>query len=1527
MAQVLGRRKMRRASSARAFTTRRPLGGVVAAVRDGGTGRLVLCMLVLLAFVAAPFVAISPAHAGVGFSAVPEFQFNTVTPGQVVSNATFTITNNSDGGDAVGNVRLDQILLVPSCAAFDPSCSGANADPGVFALTPTGTGAAGTACAGLTFNLTVVNPTNGQVSFTRTDGLPVILGPTGSANAACQIIFGYTVLKVPTKDSRPATGVQTEQVGSTSGQNLTTLTQGQGAGGDVTTVAPFPLTLPTTATSATIGSPVSDSVTITGPPLPAAQPTGNVVFTAFGPGDLVCAGPPVFTSASIPVNGSGTFGSGSFTPVATGSYRFVVAFTSTTASFPSVTSACGAAGETALVSPATPTITTQVTPPGPVNVGGAVTVTDTATVSPVVPPGGPVPTGTVTFTVFADGPLAAQCTGLSQTFTVNLAPGVAPAATATSPAVPVTQAGTYRFVATYNGDPNFSAVSTACGDANENLVVNKLTPAIATATTPAGPVTVGTPLTDTATVSGASGGPAPTGTVTFRVFADAAGAAPCSSPAQVLPTVMLTPGVPPGPGVIPTAIGTTAPPVPTVQTGTYRFTATYNGDANYAPAATACGDANENVTVNQAPAIVTSQVSPSTPVDIGTTVTDTAIITGVAGVPAPSGTVVFTAFNDAAGAAQCSGPSQVFPAVNLIAGPPGPGGVPTATATSPGVTTTRAGTVRFRVTYSGDANFTGPTTTACADPNENAPVNKANPTISTQTSAPVGVGNPISDTATVMGGSSPTGTVTFRVFRDPNCATQIFTSTNAVNPATGVATSDSFPTTQAGTYQFTAAYSGDLNNNPAGPSPCGAEPLVVGPVTPGIVTTASPSVPAGGFVFDTATVTGFNPTGTVTFRLFSDAACTVQVPGGTSTNPVSATNPTTSTATSNNFTLNATGTYRFVATYNGDTNNAVVTTACADPAEQVVITTAQPTIVTQASATVPAGGPLPIRDVATVSGGVNPTGTVTFQVFNNPTCSAPVVFSSTNPLNPVTRQATSDAFVPLTAGTYRFVATYSGDANNAPVGPTDCNAPNEQVTVTPAAPAISTQASGPVNVGGTIRDVATITGGANPTGTVTFRLFNDATCTNQVDASTTPLDPVTRTATSGSFITPSAGTYRFVATYSGDANNSPVGPTGCDDPAERVTVARANPTLTTNALPTAPVGSPISDSANLVGGANPTGSITFTLFGPNNATCGGAPIFTSTVPVNGNGTFPSGSYTPAAAGTYRFVATYSGDANNSPSGPTACADPAEASLSQRVSPTIRTVASPGVQVGGQISDTAFLSGGFNPTGTVTFTLFGPDNANCSGPPVFTSTVPVNGTGGVTSAAFTTPAAGVFRFVATYSGDANNNGAGPTACGDPDETIGAGISSTGRLTTVASGGVSLGGPIADTATLSGTFSATGTITFRVFGPANPSCSGTPLATSTKPVNGNGNYVSDPFTPTVVGTYRFVAAYSGDANNVAVTTACDDPLEAVVIAPLPTISVDKTALPESMPVPGGTFVFNVVVTNTGTVPVTITTLTDD
>jgi hypothetical protein len=450
-----------------------------------------------------------------------------------------------------------------------------------------------------------------------------------------------------------------------------------------------------------------------------------------------------------------------------------------------------------------------------------------------------------------------------------------------------------------------------------------------------------------------------------------------------------------------------------------------------------------------------------------------------------------------------------------------------------------------------------------------------------------------------------------------------------------------------------------------------------------------------------------------------------------------------------------------------------------------------------------------------------------------------------------------------------------------------------------ATPTLITQASPGVTLGAAISDTATLSGGVAPTGTITFKLYgpNDATCTGV--AIFTSVVPVNGNGSypSTTFTPTLAGTYRWIATYSGDANNAAVA-TACNAVNEIVIIAPVGaiiPTLTTQASPTVTLGAAISDTATLSGGLAPTGTITFKLYGPNDATCTSAAIFTSTVPVSGNGVYPSTSFTPTLAGTYRWIATYSGDANNAAVA-TACdvvnenvvVAPVGAGL-----PTMTTQASPAVTLGAAISDTATLSGGLAPTGTITFKLYGPNDATCTGVAIFTSVVPVSGNGSYPSLSFTPTVAGIYRWIANYSGDANN-AATTNACNAVNEIVvvapvGATIPT---LTTQASAGVALGASIRDTATLSGGVGPTGTITFKLYGPNDATCTNAAIFTSTVPVSGNGIYFSASFTPTLAGTYRWIVNYSGDANNAPTANACNAANESVVVGPaaaaIPTLS---------------------------------------
>src|SRR5439155_745829 len=101
--------------------------------------------------------------------------------------------------------------------------------------------------------------------------------------------------------------------------------------------------------------------------------------------------------------------------------------------------------------------------------------------------------------------------------------------------------------------------------------------------------------------------------------------------------------------------------------------------------------------------------------------------------------------------------------------------------------------------------------------------------------------------------------------------------------------------------------------------------------------------------------------------------------------------------------------------------------------------------------------------------------------------------------------------------------------------------------------------------------------------------------------------------------------------------------------------------------------------------------------------------------VSGNGTYDTltmgnhpGGWLPTATGTYHWTAVYSGDSNNNGAHDNG---QNEAEVVSPASPTINTQAAGTVIIGSgaKLNDTATLSGGYSPTGTITFTLYDSNN--------------------------------------------------------------------------------------------------------------------------------------------------------------------------------------------------------------------------
>ena len=230
-----------------------------------------------------------------------------------------------------------------------------------------------------------------------------------------------------------------------------------------------------------------------------------------------------------------------------------------------------------------------------------------------------------------------------------------------------------------------------------------------------------------------------------------------------------------------------------------------------------------------------------------------------------------------------------------------------------------------------------------------------------------------------------------------------------------------------------------------------------------------------------------------------------------------------------------------------------------------------------------------------------------------------------------------------------------------------------------------------------------------------------------------------------------------------------------------------------------------------------------------------------------------------------------------------------------------------VQAQDQAVVTATGGAGVKPTGTVSFFICGPQAApalcdtggTAVGVRTLTGTVnPAT----VVSDLVTLTSAGRYCFRAVYSGDAAKGIPGSSDSSATECFVVNPV--TPSLATTGGPDVLLGNPITDTATLTGTANKPGTpvinpttaggpaggsITFSLFGPSDTGC-GALFGTVTPATTVSGDWTYGPvsLTPTAIGTYHWVASYTGDSPNTLATdhnTACTDTAEDVVVISVP------------------------------------------
>lgn len=450
------------------------------------------------------------------------------------------------------------------------------------------------------------------------------------------------------------------------------------------------------------------------------------------------------------------------------------------------------------------------------------------------------------------------------------------------------------------------------------------------------------------------------------------------------------------------------------------------------------------------------------------------------------------------------------------------------------------------------------------------------------------------------------------------------------------------------------------------------------------------------------------------------------------------------------------------------------------------------------------------------------------------------------------------------AGLYSWRAAYSGDVNDFGAQ-SDCESLRVDKMQTVLSLFLSSKA---ITVRGSASASAILSNFTRTVeGNVTYQYFPGNSCTG----SNTTVAVGTKGFASvvGGSASPSnyqqlsrAGNYSWNAVYGGDANDF-----GAVSPCLKLAVLPQGVTSITNLV--AVGGSPLPikvggsayDSVVLVGGTpDAGGTVTYQYF--LSASCQGIPKKVGLTQNVTNGVVPhSAAVKFNSTGQYSWNAIYGGDRNN-----TAATSPCEPLVVRPAAPTLTlTLSSTAVTIGGSVTLSAALTGGYRAGGNVAYSYFF-GNSCPSGSPNSLGSPPVTDSL-VSGTAWSPVSAGTYTLNAVYSGDGNNTETASPCLSLVVNVQGVQVSTSLRFPVLA-----LGVPETDSAILNGTTpSAGGTVTYQYF--HGFSCSGGPQGTSSVAVTNGTVPNSDFVTYTVAGAYSWNAVYSGDAHNHGATSQCE------------------------------------------------------
>jgi uncharacterized repeat protein (TIGR01451 family) len=577
---------------------------------------------------------------------------------------------------------------------------------------------------------------------------------------------------------------------------------------------------------------------------------------------------------------------------------------------------------------------------------------------------------------------------------------------------------------------------------------------------------VGGSITDTATVSGNK----PTGKVFFKVYKRASGQLTASCDPNTLVAgannslfatiTNLTNS---------NSVDATSPAVTGLGPGTYDWVASYEGDGNNQPASGTCGDNNE-----------TSQIDKATP-SLKTTASNNTVATAATiGAKLHDSVTVSGGFNPAAGAASVT--FRLYrPGANCASATPFysttvPLNGQTTVGSGDSPATDQVGDWYWTVSYAGNTTDND-VAESCpnTDPDEVSKVKKDTPSLKTTASnnaTAATIGAVLSDSVTVSGGFNPAAspaTVTFRLYKpgaDCTTATPFYTKTVSLNGSATVGSGNSPATNQVGNWYWTISYVGNATDNDVAESCPNTDPDEVSKVksdTPSLKTTASNNTVAtaatiGAKLHDSVTVSGgFNPAASpaaVTFRLYKPGAdCTTATPFYTNTVSL---NGSATVGSGDSPATNQVGDWYWTVSYAGNTTDNDVAESCpnTDPDEISKVKKDTPSLKTTASnntnATAATLG-AKLHDSVTVSGGFNPAASpasVTFRLYRpgaNCTTATPF-YTNTVPLNGSTTVGSGDSPATDQTGNWYWTVSYAGNTTDNDVAESCPNTDSDEVS-------------------------------------------------------------------------------------------------------------------------------------------------------------------------------------------------------------------------------------------------------------------------------------------------------------------------------------------------------------------------------------------------------------------------------------------------------------------------------------------------